>query len=347
MLRKIVVSTLAVLSCAAVAKDRVDYRDLSYTSYTFKRSAWTEDQYVGDLKEVVRFSDAVAHVAEYRSPRNKSFSFDVGAAVRSSRNGDTELEAVFGAIEVGGVFIRMESSSASGYIRDVEQDSRFDGKHVIGDRSFEARYLQINVGKSFKHWSSARWGLSYIQASQPAEISLYTPDGAYANQAAYPDALIDPEYEHRLLGLWFDVDNLQASMHDDSGFLLSLEKAGTWRWGYGLTMDMTLGLLHSSSSKDLEKVVKDNYGLKLKYADPTGLGWSIAYRLEYILAHRRPDMNLGVSVGLEGRAFQGFYADDFGSSDSVDSADEAVGQLSPGDNMIFQYGPFIRFAWEM
>lgn len=346
MFRKTIVPTLVALSCCVQASDeRVDYRDLSFTSYTFKQSSWTEDQYVGDLKEVVTFSDALAHVVEYRSPRNSGFNFDIGAAIRSKRNGDTELEAIFGAIEVGGIWLRMETSTASGYVGEVEQGHRSDGKHVIGDRSFDARYLQINVGKSFEHWNAARWGLGYIQASQPAEISFYTAgSGGFSNQAAYPDALIDPEYEHRLLGFWFEVDNLQATMHDESGFLLSLEDSGRWRWGYGLTMDITAGLLHSSSSKDLEKVVKDNYGLKLKYTDPTGLGWSIAYRLEYIVAHRRPDMNLGLSLGVEGRAFQGFYT---GSSEDVESADEAVGQLSPGDNMIFQYGPFIRLAWEM
>ena len=345
MWHKILVSSLAIASAATMAENRIDYRDMSYTSYTFKRSAWTEDQYVGDLKDVVRFSDAVAHVAEYRSPRSKSFSFDIGAAIRSDSNGDTELEAIFGAIEVGGVFVRVENSSASGYIDEAEQGSRFGGKHVIGERSFDARYLQINVGKSLENWSAARWGLGYIQASQPAEISFYAAGSSgFTNQAAYPDALIDPEYEHRLLGIWFEVDNLLASMHDDSGFLLSLEKSGAWRWGYGLTMDITAGLLHSSTSKDLEQVVEDNYGLKLKYTDPTGLGWSIAYRLEYLFAHRRLDMNLGLSLGLEGRAFQGFYVE---STERVDAADEAVGQLSPGDNMIFQYGPFIRFAWEM
>ena len=68
MFRKAIAPTLVALSCWVQAGDeRVDYRDLSFTSYTFKQSAWTEDQYVGDLKDVVTFSDALAHVIEYRS----------------------------------------------------------------------------------------------------------------------------------------------------------------------------------------------------------------------------------------------------------------------------------------
>jgi hypothetical protein len=320
-----------------------DPKSLSYSSYTFKQSSWTPSQYVGDLKDVVEFAGATAHVVEFRSPQNKALSVDVGAALRSNDDGDTEIESLLGAIEAGGIFFRIETSSSPGYINPEGGKSRFDKRYVIGERGFDAGYTQINIGKSFDHMPSARWGVGYIEATQPAEIDLYT-----TGSTSYPDVLIDPEYQHQLLGIWIDFDNLQAAMHDDDGFALSMNRRGALRYGWGLTMDILFGLQASKSNQDLEQIVKDNYGLDLKYEDPMGIGWSFTYRLEYILAYRRPDSNVGLSFGIEGRAFQGIHsADLFGSDDSVDNANEAHGRLGIGDNSIFQYGPFVRVAWEI
>jgi len=324
-----------------------DGQNLKFTSYTFKQSSWTSDQYVGDLKDLVNFADATSHVFEYRSAKNQAFSFDVSAAIRSDENGDSELESILGAIESGGVFFRAETSSAPGYIAPSE-GGKFDNKYVLGERGFTAEYLQVNIGRGFDHWPEARWGLGYIQAKQPATLNMYTTSFTSANGAYYPDSIIDPEYQHDLIGLWIEFDNLQAAMHDGQGFLLSMNRSDRLRYGWGLTMDMIFGLLSSRSNKDLEKIIRDNYGLNLKYDDPFGLGWSLTYRLEYILAYRAMDSNFGVSFGLEGRAFQGFYSEDFlGTSLSVDDGSQAGLQLGAGDNMIFQYGPFVRIAWEI
>ncbi|MEK9712264.1 MAG: hypothetical protein VW258_06835 [Thalassolituus sp.] len=343
----VALSSAFVFSSAANAYE--DHRNMKFTSYTFKHSTWTEDQYVGDLKEVVNFADAVAHAVEFRTPENAKFKLNVGAAVRSDANGDTELESLLGAVEAGGVFIRMETSSAPGYIAP-EEGSIFDNKYVAGERGFTAKYLQVNIGKSLDHWPAARWGLGYIHVQQPGTLNMYTTssDGGYSGMPNYPDAIIDPEYQHDLLGIWLDVDNLQAAMHDGDGFMLAMNRKGGFRYGWGLTMDMIFGALKSHSSQDLDKIVKDNYGLDLEYNDPFGIGWSITYRLEFITAYRMPSSNFGLSFGLEGRAFQGFYSEDFfGTSLSVDDGSEAALQLGPGDNMVFQYGPFVRLAWEM
>lgn len=337
-----------ILSPMALAYE--DYKSLKFTSYTFKQSSWTENQYVGDLREVVNFADSTAHVFEFRSPNNKEFSFDISAAIRSDENGDTELESILGAVDVGGVFFRVESSSAPGFIAPAE-GGQFNNKYVIGERGFTASYQQINIGKRLEHIPSARWGLGYIHVTQPGSLSLYTVnlDSGFSGQANYPSDIIDPEYNHRLLGVWLDYDNLQAAMHDERGFALSMNQSGNFRYGYGLTMDMILGVLASSTDKNFEKEIKDNYGLDLEYEDPYGIGWSVTYRLEYIMAYRFPSSNLGVSLGLEGRAFQGLYSESFlgGTSMSIDDASEAGLQLTPGDNQALQYGPFIRLAWEI
>lgn len=339
----------ALIASAGYVHAYEDYRGMKFTSYTFKQSSWTEEQYVGDLKDVVNFDDAIAHVFEFRSPQNKDFSIDVSAAIRSTEDGDTELESILGAIEAGGVFFRIESSSAAGYIAPSE-GGQFNNKYVVGERGFTAKYQQINIGKSIDSWPSARWGLGYIHAVQPASLSMYTTDsdGGFSGLPNYPDDIIDPEYNHHLLGVWLEFDNLQAAMHDEEGFLLGMNRAGNFRYGWGLTMDLIFGALASSSDKDLDKIVKDNYGLDLKYDDPYGIGWSITYRLEYIMAYRMPASNFGLSLGLEGRAFQGLYSDDFfGTSLSIDDGSEAGLQVNPGDNMVLQYGPFIRLAWEI
>ena len=345
---------LTALSAAAcmlplTASAYEDYRSMKFTSYTFKHSSWSEEQYVGDLKEVVNFDDAVAHVFEFRSPHDQEFNFDISAAIRSDNNGDTELESILGAVEAGGVFIRIESSSADGYIAPSE-GGQFNNKYVIGERGFTAKYQQVNIGKSITGWPSARWGLGYIHVVQPASLAFYTADSdsGYTGIANYPDDIIDPEYNHHLLGLWLDFDNLQAAMHDEEGFLLGMKRKGNFRHGWGLTMDIIFGLLASSTDKDLEQIVEDNYGLDLEYEDPAGIGWSFTYRLEYIMAYRMPASNFGLSLGLEGRAFQGLYSDEFfGTSMSIDDGSEAGLQVNPGDNMVFQYGPFIRLAWEI
>ncbi|UXD85966.1 hypothetical protein [Thalassolituus hydrocarboniclasticus] len=345
------VAALTAASAATAQTQYGDYRDLSYTSYTLRQTAWSPEQYVGDLKELVEFGDALAHVVEFRSPRNNEFSFDLAAAVRTNADGKTELESFVGAVEAGGVFFRLESGSAEGYIHPKDRDTQFNGQYIIGERKFDAEYTQLNIGTEVENNMGARWGLGYIEVSQPAQINIYTArsEGGYTDQPSYPDALVDPEYTTRLIGLWFDVDNLQAAMHDQSGFALSLTESGGWRYGPGLTMDMTVGLMTGESSADLERVVKDNYGLNLEYEEPVGMGWSVSYKLEYIVAYRMPGSNIGMSFGLEGRVLQQFFTteDLSGAANSVDSNYEAVGQFGIGDNTVFHYGPFVRLAWEI
>ena len=338
----------SVLSFSAAAND---YREMTYTSYTLRQTAWSPDQYVGDLKDLVEFDDALAHVVELRSPNSKGFGFDISAAIRNNEEGETKLESIVGAIEAGGVFIRVESSRSNGYINNSQQNSIYEGKYLIGNRDFDAEYNQINVGKALETGMGARWGLGYIEVVQPAEIDFYTArsSGGFSNQPAYPDTLIDPEYKTRLVGLWFDVDNLQAAMHNQEGFALSLNQSGNLKYGPGLTMDIIFGFMDGQSSVDLEELVDDNYGLTLEYQEPVGIGWSVSYKLEYIFAYSMPNSNLGFSLGLEGRALQNFFdlQDLTGAADSVDSAGEAVGQFGIGDNTVFHYGPFIRMAWEL
>ena len=343
----ILLFSLILISSSVFAEPFADDQNLKFTSYTFKQSTWTPDQYVGELKELVNFADAYSHVFEFRSPKDESFSFDIAAAIRSDENGDTELESLLGAVEMGGIFIRAENSSAPGYIAPSE-GGKFDNQYVVGERGFTAQYLQVNIGKAFDHWPEARWGLGYIQVKQPATLDFYTTNLSSGSGSYYPSSIIDSEYQHDLLGIWVDFDNLQAAMHDGQGFMLSMNRSGRMRYGWGLTMDVIFGLLSSRTNKDMDKIVRDNYGLDLKYEDPVGLGWSITYRLEYILSYRAPASNFGVSFGVEGRAFQGLYSDDFlGTSLSVDNASEAGMQLGPGDNTVFHYGPFVRLAWEM
>ncbi|MCD8522231.1 MAG: hypothetical protein LRY72_08220 [Saccharospirillaceae bacterium] len=337
---------MLVVASAAVADEYADYRDLSYSSYTLRQTSWSPDQYVGDLKDVVEFADALAHVVEFRSPRNTAFSVDLAAAIRSNEDGDTELESFIGAVESGGIVFRLESSSADGYIHDYERA----GKYLVGERAFDAQYTQLNIGAESERVPGARWGIGYIEVVQPAEIDFYTArsDGGFTDQPGYPDSLVDPEYTTRLIGLWLASDNLQAAMHDQGGLALSLERSGNWRHGWGLSMDAVFGFMSGESSADLEKIVRDNYGLELKYDEPVGLGWSVSYKLEYVLAYRMPSSNMGMSFGVEGRYLQGLYSEDiFGASNSVDSAREAVGQFGIGDNTVFHYGPFVRLAWEI
>lgn len=339
---------LALIVTMASAQD---YKELAYSSYAVRNTAWSADQYVGDLKDVVEFDNAIAHIVEFRSPSNSGYSLNLAAGFRSNEEGETELETLFAAIEAGGIFLRLENSGSNGYIKPPEENTRFNGKFLIGKRNFDAQYTQLNIGTELENNMGARWGLGYIEVVQPAEIDIYTAriSGGFSDQPNYPDALIDPEYTTRLLGLWFDVDNLQAAMHNQSGFALDLSHSGNLRYGLGLTMDIIFGFMSGKSSADLEKVVNDNYGLSLKYEEPIGIGWSVSYKLEYIFAYSFPASNLGLSLGLEGRALQNFFdiQDLTGATHSVDSADEAVGQFGIGDNTVFHYGPFVRIAWEL
>lgn len=341
-------SLLVLLTSAALAQD---YKELSYSSYAVRNTAWTASQYVGDLKDIVKFDDAIAHVVEFRSSSSSGYGLDLAAAIRSNEEGEAELESFFGAIEAGGIFLRLESSGANGYIKPAEKNDRFSSKFLIGSRDFDAKYTQLNIGTELESNMGARWGLGYIEVVQPAEIDIYTVrlSGGFSDQPNYPDALIDPEYTTRLLGLWFDVDNLQAAMHNQSGFALDLTQSGNLHYGPGLTMDVVFGLMSGQSSANLKQIVNDNYGLSLKYDEPVGMGWSISYKLEYIFAYNFPASNIGLSLGLEGRALQNFFdtQDLTGASHSVDSANEAVGQFGIGDNTVFHYGPFVRVAWEM
>ncbi|MCD8531898.1 MAG: hypothetical protein LRY66_11240 [Saccharospirillaceae bacterium] len=242
---------MLVVASAAVADEYADYRDLSYSSYTLRQTSWSPDQYVGDLKDVVEFADALAHVVEFRSPRNTAFSVDLAAAIRSNEDGDTELESFIGAVESGGIVFRLESSSADGYIHDYERA----GKYLVGERAFDAQYTQLNIGAESERVPGARWGIGYIEVVQPAEIDFYTArsDGGFTDQPGYPDSLVDPEYTTRLIGLWLASDNLQAAMHDQGGLALSLERSGNWRHGWGLSMDAVFGFMSGESSAESGK----------------------------------------------------------------------------------------------
>lgn len=329
----------------------VDHRTLSYTSYTLRQTAWSSEQYVGDLKDVVEIADATAHVVSFRSPRDTLFSIDISAAVRSNEEGDTELESIVGAVESGGMIIRLENSSAPGFVKEFDDDGRFNGKFIIGDRSFDASYTHLNIGVELGNDMGAHVGVGYIEVIQPAEIDIYTArsSGGFTGQPNYPESLVDPEYKTRLVGVWFEVDNLQAVMHDQSGFALSVTRSGSWRRALGLTMDITAGLFSGESSADLKKVMQDNYGLDLKYSEPVGVGWSASYKLEYMVVYKGIGTNVGVSFGLEGRVLQAFFdtEDITGESDSVEDGTDAVGRFGIGDNSVFHYGPFLRLAWDI
>jgi len=317
--------------------------DSSYTSLTWKNSVWSSGQYVGDLSEWVYFGKGKATVAEYRAPKS-SFSFST--AFRENEDGSTELESIVGAVRIGNGYIKLETGGAEGQLYNPDPTNPLI---LPEDKTFQTQLNTLAIGWPWRAGSGVKYGLAWVNLVQPAEIDLtyysVLADAGYVGAPTWAESAVDPEFSNHIVGYWLDIDSLSSFMNGQGTFYSSPTVTDSFIRGFALDIEAVVGYYFSNPGLDLEPILRDAYGLNYEYVESTGLAWNISYKLAYNLVYKLAESNsIGLQLGVEGRAIQVLM--EFSEDQQVQSKDQAIGKIGIGDNASYQWGPYVRLAWE-